>query len=158
LKVIGSTIKNPEISEIIDILIKSLSDPFYENQKGLNVLLKTTFVHYIDIPALSLVVPIIEYALKSRDSEKKQDGARLIGTITTLIKDSKDILPYLDALLNGLLIALNDPVSEIRSLAAKATGVIAKKLSRQNCDPLLNRLYSVLNNPDSTSIERAGAA
>lgn len=122
------------------------------------MLLKTTFVHYIDIPALSLVVPIIEYALKSRDSEQKQDGARLIGTISTLIKESQDLLPYLDCLLNGLLIALNDPISEIRSMAAKATGVLAKKLQMSHVKPLLERLYNVLDNQDSTSVERAGAA
>lgn len=71
LRIIGSTIKNPEISDIIDVLIKSLSDPYYQNQKGLDILLKTTFTHYIDIPALSLVIPIIEYGLKSRDSAMK---------------------------------------------------------------------------------------
>ncbi len=49
----------------------ALSDPFYENKKGLEILLKTPFVHYIDIPALSMVIPIIEYGLRSRDSHLK---------------------------------------------------------------------------------------
>lgn len=75
-----------------------------------------------------------------------------------MIKDSKDLIPYLETLLNGLLIALNDPISEIRSMAAKATGVLAKKLGMEHVDPLLNRLYAVLDNQDSTSVERAGSA
>lgn len=63
-----------------------------------------------------------------------------------MIKESGDLIPYLDTLLNGLLIALNDPISEIRSMAAKATGVLAKKLGMSNVDPLLDRLYGVLDN------------
>ena len=43
LTIIGSTIKNPEIEQIVDVLIKSLSDPFYQNKKGLNILLKTEY-------------------------------------------------------------------------------------------------------------------
>jgi hypothetical protein len=64
LTLIGSSIKNPEISEIVDILIESLSDPYQNNRKGLEVLLKTKFEHYIDAPSLALVIPIIDYALK----------------------------------------------------------------------------------------------
>jgi len=75
-----------------------------------------------------------------------------------LIKDSKDLIPYLDTLLNGLLTALNDPISDIRSMAAKATGVLAKKLGMDHVEPLLDRLYAVLDNKESTSVERAGSA
>lgn len=39
LTLIGSSIKNPEISEIVDILIKALSDPFDMNKYGLEILL-----------------------------------------------------------------------------------------------------------------------
>jgi hypothetical protein len=34
LELIGSTIQNPEISHIADILIRALSNPFDENLKG----------------------------------------------------------------------------------------------------------------------------
>jgi hypothetical protein len=90
------------------VLIKALSDPFYENKRGLDILLKTSFVHYIDIPALSMVIPIIEYGLRSRDSSLKEDSAKIVGTISHLIKDPKDILPYYDTLTNALLIAVCD--------------------------------------------------
>ena len=63
MTLIGSTVKNPEISEIVDILIKALSDPFDMNKNGLEILLKTRFVHYIDAPSLALVIPIVDYAL-----------------------------------------------------------------------------------------------
>jgi hypothetical protein len=85
-----------------------LSDPFYENKRGLDILLKTSFVHYIDIPALSMVIPIIEYGLRSRDSKLKEDASKIVGTISHLIKDPKDILPYYDTLSNALKIAVTD--------------------------------------------------
>lgn len=75
LTIIGSTIKNPEISDIVAILIKSLSDPFYNTYKGLDILLKSQFVHYIDIPALSLIIPIIDYGLRSRESILKEKAS-----------------------------------------------------------------------------------
>ena len=65
LSEIGSTIKSPEISEISDILIKALSNTYDESLKGLEVLLKTEFVHYIDTASLSLIIPIIEYGLRN---------------------------------------------------------------------------------------------
>lgn len=65
LQLIGSTIQNPEISNIADILITSLSNPYDENVKGLEILLETRFEHYIDAPALSLLIPIIDYGLRT---------------------------------------------------------------------------------------------
>ena len=86
----------------MDVLIKSLSDPFYENKKGLNILLKTEFAHFIDVPALSLIIPILEYALTSKDQESKEQAAKIVATITHLIKNPKDILPYLSSLIKAL--------------------------------------------------------
>jgi hypothetical protein len=71
LELIGSTIQNPEISEIASYLIKSLSNPFDENLKGLDIILSTNFGHYIDAPALSLLIPIIDYGLRSQESMQK---------------------------------------------------------------------------------------
>jgi hypothetical protein len=64
--------KNPEISEIRDIIIRSLADPYLENDRCLEALLSIRFMHYIDGPSLSLIMPIIIYGLKnSKYSESK---------------------------------------------------------------------------------------
>lgn len=95
LTLIGTTIRNPELTLIVDVLILALSNPFDENKKGLNILLKTEFAHFIDIPALSLIIPIVEYALTSKEQEPKEQAGKIVATITYLIKDPKDLLPYL---------------------------------------------------------------
>eukprot|EP01017_Pseudomicrothorax_dubius_P014620 TRINITY_DN17069_c0_g1_i1.p1 TRINITY_DN17069_c0_g1~~TRINITY_DN17069_c0_g1_i1.p1 ORF type:complete len:139 (-),score=41.78 TRINITY_DN17069_c0_g1_i1:5-397(-) len=94
LKEIGQTIKNPEISENVDILIKALSDPYEQNKNALSILLKTRFAHMLDPPALSFVMPVLEYALRSRVSEAKQDAAQIVGSISRLIKDPRDLASY----------------------------------------------------------------
>ena len=69
---IGKSIKQPEVSEMIDVLIKAINDPFYQNRKGLNIILKSEFHHYLDVPALSMIVPIIDYGLVCKDDAFKE--------------------------------------------------------------------------------------
>lgn len=96
LALIGTTIRNPEVTQIVDVLIKSLSNPFDENHKGLNILLKTEFAHFIDVPSLSVIIPILEHGLISKQLSQKENAGKIVATIVHLIKDPKDLLPYLD--------------------------------------------------------------
>ncbi|KAL4445680.1 hypothetical protein ABPG74_006231 [Tetrahymena malaccensis] len=159
LTLIGSSIKNPEISEIVDILIKALSDPFDLNKSGLEILLKTRFVHYIDAPALSLVIPIVDYALtQKRETRPKEDACQVVGSISALIKDPKDIIPYMDILVGGLRNALSDNDNEVRLFASKAIGQICKTLGQANSEKYFKFIKDILESKTSTSIERSGAA
>ena len=82
LKLIGETIKNPEISNSIDILIEALENPFEKSGKAVELLLKTRFSHYIDPPSLSIIVPIVDYCLRGRVTELKECACQVIGSIT----------------------------------------------------------------------------
>jgi hypothetical protein len=68
---IGSVIKCPEIADILDILIKSLSNPNLYLKQALKTLLDTSFVHAIDAPSLSLLIPILDHGLMMHDNETK---------------------------------------------------------------------------------------
>jgi hypothetical protein len=75
---------------------------------------------------LALVIPIIDYALKQkRSSDAKVDACQVVGSISELIKDPNDLLPYLDILIEGLKSSLSDPLNDIRVFSAKAIGKIA---------------------------------
>eukprot|EP00331_Platyophrya_macrostoma_P014732 CAMPEP_0176466792 /NCGR_PEP_ID=MMETSP0127-20121128/38105_1 /TAXON_ID=938130 /ORGANISM="Platyophrya macrostoma, Strain WH" /LENGTH=177 /DNA_ID=CAMNT_0017860031 /DNA_START=355 /DNA_END=885 /DNA_ORIENTATION=+ len=137
LKEIGSTIKNPEISSISDILIKALSDPYEQNKNGLEILLKTEFVHYIDTPALSLIIPIIDYGLRNRDPVLKKNASQVVGSISNLIKNPEDLLPYLDILLNSLQSSVCENLIDVRAIASKAYGTLARKLGLENSGKLI---------------------
>ncbi|EGR27417.1 hypothetical protein IMG5_195990 [Ichthyophthirius multifiliis] len=159
LTLIGSSIKNPEISEIVDILIKALSDPFDMNKYGLEILLQTRFVHYIDAPSLALVIPIVDYALaQNRETRPKEDACQVVGSISTLIKDPKDILPYMEILVGGLKSALADNNNEVRLFAAKAIGKISNTIGKQNTEIYFRFIKDIIESKTATSIERSGAA
>jgi len=51
-------ISNPEIQEMVPILLKALGDPNKFTEAALDKLLSTAFIHYIDGPSLALVSPL----------------------------------------------------------------------------------------------------
>jgi|JI61114C2RNA_FD_contig_111_63713_length_6981_multi_3_in_0_out_0_7 hypothetical protein len=158
LKVIGETIKNPEIFDSIEILISALSDPYHNSKKGLEVLLKTRFCHYIDPPALSVIVPIINYALRGRDSELKTYACQVIGSISILIENPDDLLPYIEFMTEGLRMTTCDQLSEIRNVATKALGKMSSKIGIPNTEKYLHFINEILQSETVNSVERQGAA
>lgn len=104
-------------------------------------------------------MPILLYGLKnSRDSSAKDMASRVVASVTNLVKDVDDIVPYIDALSDGLKCSLTDIVPEVRAVSAKAIGALVKKIGRQLSENLLQILRTILEDPNSTSIEKAGAA
>ena len=53
---------------------------------------------------------------------------------------------------------LGDPINEVRLFAAKAIGNISKALGSENANKEFSFLYTILEDNNSTSIERSGAA
>lgn len=157
LSLIVETIKSPEIIENRDVLIKSLSDPFHYNNQSLNLLLQTKFNHYIDGPALSLVMPVIIYGLKySNSNESKINAAKVVANISKLIDNDNDILTNIDILIDALMAALKDVDTDVRAFSAKAFLSLAIKfpaLARH----FLNILKAILENEANASIERVSS-
>lgn len=56
LKQIGNVIKNPEVKEIVPVLLNALDDPANKTHKCLEIMLTTRFVHFIDAPSLALIM------------------------------------------------------------------------------------------------------
>jgi hypothetical protein len=154
LSLIVSTIKSPEIIENRDVLIKSLSDPFHFNNRSLDLLLQTKFQHYIDGPALSLVMPVIIYGLKySNDIRSKINAAKVVASISSLINNDADILANVDVLIDALMIALKDIDTDVRAFSAKAFKSLAIRFPNLS-KLILNILKGVLENEAYASIER----
>jgi len=64
--------------------------------------------------------------------------------MSTLILDKKDLLPYMGILIEGLTIALADPINEIRSYASKSLGMLAAKLGQHQSELHFKFLYEIL--------------
>ncbi len=156
LKQIGSVIKNPEIQELVPVLLEALSDPSFKAQTCLQALLETEFVHVIDPPSLALIMPTLKRTLEVRSTDTKKMAAQIIGNMYSLT-DKKDLAPYFPDVLPGLKLSLVDPVPEVRIVCAKALGAISKGMGSEGLAELLPWLTATLSS-ETSSVDRSGAA
>ncbi|OLP89565.1 Translational activator GCN1 [Symbiodinium microadriaticum] len=157
---IANIIKSPELRAIAPELISALTDGAqYEHitRDVLDKLLGTSFATHVDAPSLSLVCPVIQRALKERSAEMKRKGAQIVGSMVMLIKDPKDIQPYLPLLLPQLKLTLVDPIPDVRATSAKAFGILAQVLPEDMLGDVMPWLFEMLKSPES-NVERTGAA
>ena len=59
-------------------------DPSTKTATCLQVLLHTSFVHFIDAPSLALIMPVLQRALNERSTETKKMAAQIIGNMYSL--------------------------------------------------------------------------
>ena len=156
LQQIGSVIKNPEIQNLVPVLLEALADPSNKAQTCLKALLETEFVHVVDPPSLALIMPTLQRTLELRSTETKKMAAQIIGNMYTLT-DQKDLTPYLPNILPGLKQSLVDPVPEVRSVCSKALGAMVKGMGEEGLQELLPWLLTTLQS-ESSSVDRSGAA
>ena len=72
---IGSVIKCPEVGDMLEIIIRALANTTKHLKEALKLLLETSFVHKIDAPSLSLLVPLLDSGLMMHDNQSKQMSA-----------------------------------------------------------------------------------
>ncbi|KAL1450520.1 hypothetical protein WDU94_002873 [Cyamophila willieti] len=156
LRNIGSVIRNPEIQEIVPILLEALQDPSKKTATCLQTLLDTQFVHFIDAPSLALIMPVVQRAYLDRSTETRKMAAQIIGNMYSLT-DQKDLTPYLPTIIPGLKSSLLDPVPEVRSVSARALGAMVKGMGESSFEDLLPWLKQTLTS-ESSSVDRSGAA
>eukprot|EP00928_Gymnodinium_smaydae_P040622 TRINITY_DN27536_c0_g1_i1.p1 TRINITY_DN27536_c0_g1~~TRINITY_DN27536_c0_g1_i1.p1 ORF type:complete len:2758 (+),score=657.28 TRINITY_DN27536_c0_g1_i1:496-8274(+) len=157
---IGSIISSPELRALAPELIEALIDGAqfeHITKRVLDQLLGTSFVHHIDAASLSLVCPLVQRALKERSEEMKRKGAQIVGSMVLLIRDPKDIQPYLPSLMPQLKMTLVDPIPDVRATAAKAFGTLANGLPEDMLGDVLPWLFGMLRSSES-AVERSGAA
>jgi hypothetical protein len=53
----------------------------------------------VDAPSLALLVPIVHRGLRERSAETKKKAAQIVGNMSSLVSEHKDMLPYLSLLL-----------------------------------------------------------
>ncbi|KAK6361403.1 translational activator of GCN4 [Orbilia blumenaviensis] len=151
----GDVISNPEIKELIGVLLKALSDPTKYTNDALDALLKVSFVHYLDAPSLALVVRILERGLSDRSQTKKK-ASQIIGSLAHLT-ERKDLMIHLSILTNGLKVAVVDPVPQTRSTASKALGILVEKLGEDAMPELIPGLMYTLKSETGAG-DRLGSA
>ena len=59
-------------------------------------MMEKQFFHYLDPPSLALIIPILDYNLKSQNLELKRISAHILGCLQVLIQDQNDLIQYMD--------------------------------------------------------------
>ena len=154
---IASTIKNPEIVDNADILIKAIQNPFDSSRNALEMMMETQFYHYLDPPSLALIIPILDYNLKSQNEELKRISAHILGSLQVLIQDQNDLIQYMDIIVPDLKIALFDSDPNCRNEISKAVGALTKSLGPKYLTEMMKWLEGFLES-ESDMVHRSGAA
>lgn len=125
IKQIATVITNPEILAISSHMIAAFVEPAKETTRALQTIVNTKFVHFIDPPALALMMPILKRALLDREPEGRRMAANVVTNVFS-IADEKDVAPYMDMLIPNLKHSLLDPSPEVRSATAQAIGAVVR--------------------------------
>lgn len=155
LKRFGEVIENPEVKNLVDILLKALSDPTKYTDDALDSLIKVQFVHYLDAPSLALVTRILQRGLDDRSNTKRK-ASQVIGSLAHLT-ERKDLISHLPVLVSGLKLAAVDPVPTTRATASRALGSLVEKLGEDALPDLIPGLMQTLKS-DTGAGDRLGSA
>ncbi|ODM88729.1 Translational activator GCN1, partial [Orchesella cincta] len=148
LQLIGSVIQNPEVLNLVPVLLEALQDP--GKKAGF---VYSQFVHVVDPPSLALIMPVVERAFGDRSTENRKLAAKIIGNMYALT-DSGDLAPYLESVMPGI----KGACWILLVVAAKALRAMAKGMGEERCYlELLPWLMSTLVS-EGSAVNRSGAA
>lgn len=153
---IGSVTTTPEVSQAVPRLIRALSDASTLKDALISIL-ETTFTHYVDVPALSLLVPVVEGGLKSRIPEVRKLGAQVVGGLLAVVPPSKLLQSHIDRLVTALKSALADPMPEVRNIAAQNLGRFCHFLGYSESRRIAQSLEATFLAENIPQAERSGA-
>jgi len=152
---IGNVIRNPEIQQLVPVILSALADPSNHTKTCLQHLMKTSFVHSVDPASLALIIPILRRGLMDRSPSTKKMAAQVVGSICSLISDVKDILPYSKTLLKYLKIIIVDPIPEVRAIGSRSLGALYKGIGEEHFTDLVDYLFDLLSS--DVPVQRSGA-
>jgi hypothetical protein len=160
LRAIGSIITNPEIEQHVPILLKALDNPTAHSAEVLDALINTSFVHHIDAPSLSLLIPILDRSLRDPSTDLKVKAAQIVGNMCSLT-EQKDLSPYLNNMVEQMKVLLMDPIPTTRASAARALGSLVRGMGENSAAfarELVMWLLRTIESSSLSEVERSGAA
>ena len=152
---IGSVITNPEIFQLVPFLSRALGDISYLNE-AFKVLIDSTFHHYLDTASLSMIVPLMETGLRSRNAEYKKQACQLLGGIMSLIRTPSEFLPYVERINLAAKFSLFDSLPDVRNIAAQNIALFCQGLGPELSKGIIGWLRETMEK-SHLNYERSGA-
>jgi elongation factor 3 len=121
------TIENVDIQPIISTMIDAYMNPATKTEHALEVLASTPFVNDIDIPTLSLLIPILVRAMREKKVVCQRKAAVVMDTLCKLIKNPVYARIFYDKLTWILEKGINEiAIEEVRNVCTRSKTTLNK--------------------------------
>lgn len=125
--VICETIENVDILPIIPTMIDAYMNPASKTEHALEVLASTPFVNDIDIPTLSLLIPILVRAMREKKVVCQRKAAVVVETLCKLIKNPIYARIFYEKLTWILEKGINEiAIEEVRNVCTRSKTTLNK--------------------------------
>ena len=126
-KSVCETIENVDIQPIIPVMIEAYMNPATKTEHALEVLASTPFVNDIDIPTLSLLIPILVRAMREKKVVCQRKAAVIMDTLCKLIKNPVYARIFYDKLTWILDKGINEiAIEEVRNVCSRSKNTLNK--------------------------------
>lgn len=130
---ICSTIENVDIKPIIGDMIEGYMNPATKTEYALEKLASTPFVNDIDIPTLSLLIPILVRAMREKKVVCQRKAAVVMDTLCKLIKNPVYARIFYDKLTWILDKGINEiAIEEVRNVCTRSKNTLNKVYEQSN--------------------------
>jgi elongation factor 3 len=130
---ICSTIENVDIQPIIPDMIEGYLNPSTKTEYALEKLASTPFVNDIDIPTLSLLIPMLVRAMREKKVVCQRKAAVVMDTLCKLIKNPVYARIFYDKLTWILDKGINEiAIEEVRNVCTRSKNTLNKVYEQSN--------------------------
>jgi len=130
---ICETIENVDIKTIIPVMIDGYMNPSTKTESSLEKLASTPFVNDIDIPTLSLLIPMLVRAMREKKVVCQRKAAVVMDTLCKLIKNPVYARIFYDKLTWILDKGINEiSIEEVRNVCARSKTTLNKIYEQSN--------------------------
>jgi len=133
-------INSPEMVAMVDPMVMAIIDPLNHNTSCVEKLMDVTFMNPIDRPCLSILVPVLQKALKEKRVEYKRRALLVVGNICGLVINSKELIAYSEHVLPELELCVRDSNPEMRSYGATAMAAFLRGMAPDHLQEKLSTL------------------
>jgi elongation factor 3 len=127
------TIENVDIKPIISTMVDGYMNPATKTEHALEVLASTPFVNDIDIPTLSLLIPMLVRAMREKKVVCQRKAAVVMDTMCKLIKNPVYARIFYDKLTWILDKGINEiAIEEVRNVCTRSKATLNKVYEQAN--------------------------
>jgi len=131
--IICETIENVDIKPIISVMIDGYMNPATKTEMALEKLASTPFVNDIDIPTLSLLIPMLVRAMREKKVVCQRKAAVVMDTLCKLIKNPVYARIFYEKLTWILDKGINEiAIEEVRNVCTRSKNTLNKVYEQSN--------------------------